>query len=100
MKQPVLGGGIYGSEKIIEPQVRAPEVQQRGEQKSRERDGPAQTWQLATWEIRSWRQGEEPEAGGRDRVVGSAQEGGKGPCSEGPWLESAEELHKAEAFEV
>ena len=70
--------GRDGDQKEVRAQIRKSEVRPRSEQERRECDASPQEGHA---EERTWRQGwdgEEPEAGDRDRPFGSAEEGREG----------------------
>ena len=71
-----------GQEEEHLTQVEQASVWQGSEQERRERDAPAQERDIAARKERSRRQGEEPQAGGRDRALGGAEEGGEGATQE------------------
>ena len=73
----VSTGRGHGS-KTKSPKVEPQEVQSRCEQDRRERDAPAQAWDVETRQEWSWRQGQEPQAGDRNRALRSAEKGREG----------------------
>jgi hypothetical protein len=73
---------LHGDEEEVREEVRNAQVRSGGEQEGRERDAPAKARDA---QVRPWGQGwngEEPEAGNRDRSVGSEEEGSEGAAQE------------------
>src|SRR6266511_771902 len=79
---PCSRGKPYGGEEDILAEVERSEVQQGGEQECPECDAPAQGRHPSAGEGGPRRKGKEPEAGNRDRAVGSPEEGRQGPAEE------------------
>jgi hypothetical protein len=66
------------------------QVQSRREQERQECDASSEARNPSSREEGAWRQGEEPEAGDRDRALGGAQEGREG--AEAPQLVTQTQL--------
>src|SRR5215467_3141233 len=81
--------GEINGQKTIETQ----EVQPRSQQDRGERHAPAEARHATSREARQGRQGQEPEAGHRDRVVRGAAEG-----KEGATEKAAEVIREARCF--
>ena len=92
---------LYGSEESIGAQERS-EVQQGSKQERQECHAPSQAGHPPAWQGGTRRQGEEPQAGDRDRTLGGTKEGSEGPGrSEEQVVGSAQELRRQEqALEV
>ena len=83
-----------GDQKEVRTQIRKSEVRPRSEQECRECDASPQEGHVAQRTWRQGRQGEEPEAGNRDRTLRGAKKGREGPSQELLAKEWTQELEK------
>jgi hypothetical protein len=91
----LLQRGVHdGNEEGKQPQIR-----QRRSEECAERDAPPEARNAEEWQGREGRNGEEPEASDRDRVVGSAEERSEGSTqAHGQKEDDSEAKRSAKAF--
>ncbi len=71
-----------GDQKEVRAQIRKSEVRPRSEQECRECDASPQEGHAQEWACRQGREGEEPQAGHRDRAFRGPEEGREGSAEE------------------